>query len=153
MYLTTKNLSSFTSFFAANNSLSLNPFSFHLHFPFHVCLNVGTIYSHRSLRGYIRLYQRSRSFPFANLNASHFTITQTPKPQPVYRSPVVKYANALRKYRNVVPFSTESAPFTAPGLNGTVPAIPTEYDVEFLSPVTIGNQTLNVDFDTGSADL
>lgn len=38
---------------------------------------------------------------------------------------------------------------------GSAPATPEEYDVEYLTPVQIGNppQTLNLDFDTGSADL
>lgn len=95
----------------------------------------------------------TEAVPLINLNASHFTITQTPKPQSIYRSPAIKYANTLRKYRHAVPFSVESVSFLAEDNNGTVPAIPTEYDLEFLSPVTVGNHTLNVDFDTGSTDL
>lgn len=34
-----------------------------------------------------------------------------------------------------------------------VVATPGPYDARYLSPVTIGNQTLNLTFDTGSADL
>lgn len=37
--------------------------------------------------------------------------------------------------------------------DGTVSASPTEYDSQYLTPVTIGGQSLNLDFDTGSADL
>ncbi|KAL1302689.1 hypothetical protein AAFC00_003052 [Neodothiora populina] len=37
--------------------------------------------------------------------------------------------------------------------SGTVAAIPQAYDMSYLSPVTIGGQSLNLDFDTGSADL
>lgn len=36
---------------------------------------------------------------------------------------------------------------------GLVPATPEQGDLEYLSPVTIGGQTLNLDFDTGSSDL
>jgi hypothetical protein len=36
---------------------------------------------------------------------------------------------------------------------GEVPATPDASDVEFLSPVQIGGQTLNMDFDSGSSDL
>ena len=36
---------------------------------------------------------------------------------------------------------------------GEVPATPEAEDVEFLSPVQIGGQTLNMDFDSGSSDL
>ena len=37
--------------------------------------------------------------------------------------------------------------------DGTVVASPTEYDSEYVCPVIIGGQTLNLDFDTGSSDL
>lgn len=37
--------------------------------------------------------------------------------------------------------------------SGTVAATPTQYDSEYLCPVTIGGQTLQLDFDTGSSDL
>lgn len=36
---------------------------------------------------------------------------------------------------------------------GSVPALPEKNDVEFISPVKIGGQTVNLDFDTGSSDL
>ncbi|KAF2494086.1 acid protease [Lophium mytilinum] len=48
-----------------------------------------------------------------------------------------------------------AAPSTAPASNGTgeVAATPENNDALFLSPVKIGGQTLNMDFDTGSSDL
>ena len=36
---------------------------------------------------------------------------------------------------------------------GQVTATPEAYDQEYLCPVTVGGQLLNLDFDTGSADL
>jgi hypothetical protein len=41
----------------------------------------------------------------------------------------------------------------ASGQTGSVTNTPEGNDVEFLSPVNIGGQTLNLDFDTGSSDL
>lgn len=41
----------------------------------------------------------------------------------------------------------------AAAADGSVTATPQQYDSEYLCPVTIGGQTLNLDFDTGSADL
>ncbi|KAG6262707.1 hypothetical protein E4U49_002914 [Claviceps purpurea] len=38
-------------------------------------------------------------------------------------------------------------------LSASVPAVPDPNDIEYLSPVTIGGQTLHLDFDTGSSDL
>jgi len=52
-----------------------------------------------------------------------------------------------------------SAPATATSsasgatVSGEVSATPEQNESEYLSPVTIGGQTLNLDFDTGSADL
>lgn len=37
--------------------------------------------------------------------------------------------------------------------SGTVSATPLNGDTEFLAPITIGGQTINMDFDTGSSDL
>lgn len=39
------------------------------------------------------------------------------------------------------------------GQTGTDSNHPTSYDTEYLAPVTIGGQTILMDFDTGSSDL
>lgn len=39
-----------------------------------------------------------------------------------------------------------------PNENGAVANMPVEYDVQYLSPVTIGGQEFQINLDTGSAD-
>lgn len=77
-----------------------------------------------------------------------FSVTgSVPRARPL---PKVQYANALRRYGASVPDSF--APAEASG-TGSVPALPQEQDTYYLCAVDIGGQTLNLDFDTGSADL
>jgi len=54
------------------------------------------------------------------------------------------------KYGKAPPANVMSA---AAASGGTVAATPEQYDSEYLCPVTIGGQTLRLDFDTGSSDL
>ena len=54
------------------------------------------------------------------------------------------------KFKAAAPEDVVSA---AANNDGTVTATPEQYDSEYLCPVTIGGQTLNLDFDTGSSDL
>lgn len=49
--------------------------------------------------------------------------------------------------------ATGSSGTNAAGAVGLVAANPTSGDTEYISPVTIGGQTINMDFDSGSADL
>ncbi|KAK3073654.1 hypothetical protein LTR53_004560 [Teratosphaeriaceae sp. CCFEE 6253] len=49
--------------------------------------------------------------------------------------------------------SAKPATSTASGDVGEVSAVPENNESEYLSPVTIGGQSLNLDFDTGSADF
>ena len=59
-------------------------------------------------------------------------------------------AKTYAKYGKAVPAVIAAA---AANNDGTVTANPEAYDSEYLCPVTIGGQTLNLDFDTGSSDL
>lgn len=59
-------------------------------------------------------------------------------------------AKTYAKYGKAVPPVIAAA---AANNDGTVAANPEEYDSEYLCPVSIGGQTLNLDFDTGSSDL
>ncbi|KAJ9631029.1 hypothetical protein H2203_001557 [Taxawa tesnikishii (nom. ined.)] len=49
--------------------------------------------------------------------------------------------------------SSSSAHTQLSNAKGSVAATPEAYDMTYLSPVTIGGQTFNLNFDTGSADL
>lgn len=60
-------------------------------------------------------------------------------------------AKDLAKYNIQVP---ESVIVAAAAVNGSAPAVPVdEYDSLYLTPVTVGNSTVQLDLDTGSADL
>ena len=60
--------------------------------------------------------------------------------------------NTLRKFGKAVPSNVLAA--AAAGPTGSAPAVPGDaYDSLYLSPATIGNTTVQLDFDTGSADL
>jgi len=56
------------------------------------------------------------------------------------------------KYGKAPPANVKTA-VASSSSSGTVAASPEQYDSEYLSPVTIGGQTLHLDFDTGSSDL
>lgn len=75
-----------------------------------------------------------------------FTINQSVA-KPFRAGPVVLQKTYL-KYNSAVPADVKAA-----AADGTVSATPEQSDSEYLAPVTIGGQTLNLDFDTGSADL
>lgn len=49
--------------------------------------------------------------------------------------------------------TTSTSSSASSDVTGLVENTPTSSDTEYLSPVTIGGQTLNLDFDTGSSDL
>lgn len=65
----------------------------------------------------------------------------------------------LRKYGKPVPQSLidavdNAAVVSIEDVNGSAPAVPgDQYDSLYLSPVTVGNSVLQLDFDTGSSDL
>lgn len=58
------------------------------------------------------------------------------------------YASALNKYKINVPSVVKAAAEA-----GHANATPEENDQEYLTPVNVGGTTLNLDIDTGSADL
>jgi aspergillopepsin I len=65
------------------------------------------------------------------------------------KTPFQALAHAAYRYTGSVPDHIQETLVN----NGEVAAIPSVNDREYLSPVTIGGQTLHLDFDTGSSDL
>ena len=70
----------------------------------------------------------------------------------------VAIKKAYEKYgiplpEDFAPFTTFTTSNTSGGQTGTVTNTPTQQDAEFLSPITVGGQTMMMDFDTGSSDL
>ncbi|KAI4179957.1 MAG: hypothetical protein L6R41_007541 [Letrouitia leprolyta] len=78
-----------------------------------------------------------------------FTVHQS-KPKNTIKSGPAAVAYTFYKYGKQPPANVKAA---AANNDGTVVTTPTEYDSQYLTPVTIGGQQLNLDFDTGSSDL
>lgn len=79
-----------------------------------------------------------------------FTVKQVAKPATKTKTvnlPAM-YANALAKYGGTVPASVKAA-----AESGSAVTTPQANDEDYLTPVSVGGSTLNLDFDTGSADL
>lgn len=74
-----------------------------------------------------------------------------------YKSGPLQLMKAYNKYASTgaqAPAHVVSAAAAAAAVqSGTVSASPEQYDESYLCPVTVGGTTLNLDFDTGSADL
>ncbi|CAO2652602.1 Nn.00g008850.m01.CDS01 [Neocucurbitaria sp. VM-36] len=88
-----------------------------------------------------------------------FTVEQVQRGTYLKNGPEQK-VKTLRKYGKPVPQSLLDAAenranvFTVTAVNGSAPAVPgDEYDSLYLSPVTVGSKTVQLDFDTGSSDL
>ncbi|USW50097.1 Putative aspartic peptidase A1 family, aspartic peptidase domain superfamily [Septoria linicola] len=83
----------------------------------------------------------------------HFQITQVPRGQ-VFKSGPYQMLKTYGKYAKVgavAPARVQEA--AAAVQSGSVSANPQQFDQAYLSPVTVGGKTLELDFDTGSADL
>ncbi|PYH90626.1 aspergillopepsin I precursor [Aspergillus ellipticus CBS 707.79] len=78
-----------------------------------------------------------------------FSINQVARPasNKTVNLPAV-YARTLAKYGATIPQSVKDA-----AGSGSVVTTPQDNDEEYLTPVTVGDSTLHLDFDTGSADL
>ena len=79
-----------------------------------------------------------------------FTVTQSLR-KPEVKSGPVALAAMYSKYNRQIPGEVKVA--AAHDDSSTVRAAPEQYDSEYLSSVSIGGQTVNLDIDTGSSDL
>ncbi|KAJ5635993.1 uncharacterized protein N7484_009306 [Penicillium longicatenatum] len=80
---------------------------------------------------------------------SSFTVNQIAVPATKTQNFANNYARALSKYGGNVPTHV----FAAAQQSGSAVTTPEDNDEEYLTPVNVGGTTLNLDFDTGSADL
>ncbi|KAL8720601.1 MAG: hypothetical protein Q9225_002565 [Loekoesia sp. 1 TL-2023] len=78
-----------------------------------------------------------------------FTVHQSIAKSKIRSGPAA-VAATFYKYGKQPPANVKAA---AANNDGSVTTTPTQYDSEYLTPVTIGGQQLNLDFDTGSSDL
>ncbi|KAL9004349.1 MAG: hypothetical protein Q9188_002843 [Gyalolechia gomerana] len=81
--------------------------------------------------------------------AKDFVIHQSVR-KPFIKSGPAAVLSVYGKYNATAPEDVIKA---AAANDGTVSANPEQYDSQYLTPVTIGGQTVNLDFDTGSSDL
>jgi len=96
-----------------------------------------------------------------SLNKRGFTVEQVERKVFLKNGPE-QTIKTLRKFGKAVPVHIQKAADIGPSQddisaladNGTAPAVPGDaYDSLYLSPVTLGSTTVQLDFDTGSADL
>lgn len=83
-----------------------------------------------------------------------FSIPQVQGPMKFLSGPL-EMQKTYQKYNVAVPANVASAASAAAAAqqSGSVAANPESYDSSYLCPVSVGGQTLNLDFDTGSSDL
>lgn len=96
----------------------------------------------------VTLVPMASAIPY-DKRAGTFSVQQKLNEKFVRNGPAA-YAKAFKKFGKPLPADLAKAT----GNDGSVTATPEDqYDSEYLCPVDIGGQTLNLDFDTGSADL
>lgn len=95
------------------------------------------------------------------LNKRSFTVEQVERKTFLKNGPV-QVIKTLRKFGKAIPEHIQRAADIGPSEselsaladNGTAPAVPGDaYDSLYLSPATLGGTVVQLDFDTGSADL
>ena len=80
-----------------------------------------------------------------------FSVVQVEKGK-YYKNGAIAIAKTFQKYNKEVPAVVAAA--AAAAATGEVSATPDDaYDSEYLCPVSVGGTTMELNFDTGSADL
>lgn len=83
-----------------------------------------------------------------------FTLEQVLDSNSTNKTPAQRLLNVYQKYAKVGASAPQAVAKAAVSATiSTVAATPEPYDVSYLCPVTVGGKTLNLNFDTGSADL
>lgn len=117
--------------------------------------------SFASLTAVLALVSAISATPVELHRRTTFSIKQVERKTFLKNGPL-SVAKTLRKFGKPVPAHIQKAADLGPSedtvaaaaANGTAPAVPgDQYDSLYLSPVTLGNTTVQLDFDTGSADL
>ncbi|MCJ1472237.1 Type I transmembrane sorting receptor [Lambiella insularis] len=88
--------------------------------------------------------------PIANRRDVGFSVTEVAKNVGFLKSGPRLMAETYLKFGKEMPTEVSNAAATT---SGTVVANPTQYDSEYVCSVTVGGQTMRLDFDTGSSDL
>ncbi|KAI9783076.1 MAG: Type I transmembrane sorting receptor [Geoglossum umbratile] len=91
----------------------------------------------------------AQASPIALEKRGQFSVKQQANAAFTRRNGALALAKAYGKYGA----TAEVVVATAGGDTGRVVANPTQFDAEYICPVSIGGQTVNLVFDTGSADL
>lgn len=87
-------------------------------------------------------------------NSGSFRVDQVARTRPAARNGLAAYAKVLRKYahhaNNTDAIISQAAALVAAS---SVVTTPVDGDELYITPVTIGGQTFELDIDTGSSDL
>ncbi|KAG2170207.1 MAG: CBS-domain-containing protein [Aureobasidium pullulans] len=80
-----------------------------------------------------------------------FSVEQVLAKKQQMQAPALSMLKTYAKFSGTAPVQLKAA--AAAIQAGTVQATPQNYDMSYLCPVSVGGQTLNLNFDSGSADL
>ena len=95
------------------------------------------------------LWALASAFPFERRAAKQSFTVHEAVLKPLQAGPSALMSTYM-KFNKEAPADVVAA---AAANDGTVTTNPTQFDSSYLTPVSVGGQTLMLDFDTGSADL